>query len=135
MAQKTTQLKALQARYRERRAEAVDAAAALQAEREDLLADYRSLSQQVKLKSLVIASFIPPDCQELIMGLCSWNEQEQAWAIANVHASGQRAARGSCGRAMVTAAADDNRCSLCHPHRQQHARTAAAGPIARARHV
>ena len=36
-----------------------------QSEREDLLADYRTLSQQIKLKNLIIANFIPPVYQEV----------------------------------------------------------------------
>jgi len=57
--QKTKQLKALYMRYKDRRAEAADLQAQFQSEREDLLDDYRALTQQIKLKNLVIAAFIP----------------------------------------------------------------------------
>jgi kinesin family protein 3/17 len=86
---KSKQLKVLCARYRERRAEAVDLQAQFQVEREDLLADYRALSQQIKLKNLAIAAFIPPAYQDLIMARCSWNEYEEQWVIAGVQAAGE----------------------------------------------
>jgi hypothetical protein len=38
-----------------------------QAEREDLLDDYRSLTQQIKLKNLIIACFVPPVYQEVLL--------------------------------------------------------------------
>jgi kinesin family protein 3/17 len=41
----------------------VTAQAAFQSEREDLLEDYRALTQQIKLKNLIIACFIPPQYQ------------------------------------------------------------------------
>jgi kinesin family protein 3/17 len=89
VAQKTKQLKALYTRYKERRAEATDVQAQFQAEREDLLADYRALTQQIKLKNLAVAAFIPPAYQDLIMAVCEWHEYEEKWVIANVHAAGK----------------------------------------------
>lgn len=91
VAQKSKQLKALYGRYRERRAEAADLQAQFQVEREDLLADYRALSQQIKLKNLAIAAFIPPAYQDLIMARCRWNEYEEQWGIAGVQAAGESA--------------------------------------------
>lgn len=87
--QKSKQLKALYTRYRVRRAEAADLQAQFQVEREDLLADYRALSQQIKLKNLAIAAFIPPAYQDLIMARCAWNEYEEQWVIAGVEAAGE----------------------------------------------
>jgi len=87
--QKTKQLKALYMRYKDRRAEAADLQAQFQSEREDLLDDYRALTQQIKLKNLVIAAFIPPAYQDLIMAMCQWHEYEEQWVIANVHAAGE----------------------------------------------
>jgi len=89
VAQKSKQLKVLYTRYRERRAEAADLQAQFQVEREDLLADYRALSQQIKLKNLAIAAFIPPAYQDLIMARCRWNEYEEQWVIAGVQAAGE----------------------------------------------
>ena len=67
---------------------AADLQAQLQVEREDLLADYRALSQQIKLKNLAIAAFIPPAYQDFIMARCRWNEYEEQWVIAGVQAAG-----------------------------------------------
>lgn len=89
--QKSKQLKALYTRYRARRAEAADLQAQFQVEREDLLADYRALSQQIKLKNLAIAAFIPPAYQDLIMARCAWNEYEEQLVIAGVEAAGKGA--------------------------------------------
>lgn len=89
VAQKSKQLKVLYTRYRERRAEAADLQAQFQVEREDLLADYRALSQQIKLKNLAIAAFIPPAYQDLIMARCRWNEYGEQWVIAGVQAAGE----------------------------------------------
>lgn len=61
-------------------------------EREDLLADYRALSQQIKLKNLAIAAFIPPAYQDFIMARCSWNEYKEQWVIAGVQAAGEQTA-------------------------------------------
>lgn len=87
--EKGKQLKTLYAKYKERRAEAHDVQAQFQVEREDLLEDYRALTQQIKLKNLVIAAFIPPAYQDLIMAACEWREYEEQWVIANVHAAGE----------------------------------------------
>ncbi len=88
VSQKSRQLAALYERYRSRRAEAGDLAASFQAEREDLLADTRSLSQAIKLKALVIDSYIPQHYQDLITSLCEWREYEETWAIAHVNVAG-----------------------------------------------
>lgn len=96
VSQKSKQLKVLYARYRERRAEAADLQAQFQVEREDLLADYRALSQQIKLKNLAIAAFIPPAYQDLIMARCSWNEYEEQWIIAGMQAAGEHAQQVVC---------------------------------------
>lgn len=105
MVHKTKQLKALYVRYKERRAEAADVQAQFQAEREDLLADYRALTQQIKLKNLVIAAFIPPAYQDLIMAVCEWREYEEKWVIANVHAAGEAGRDMAVQRQEVAAGA------------------------------
>ncbi|KAI8476435.1 MAG: kinesin-like protein FLA10 [Monoraphidium minutum] len=65
VASKSRQLRALYTQYQEKKGEAAGLRAQFQAEREDLLADYRMLTQQVKLKNLVIACFIPPAYQQV----------------------------------------------------------------------
>lgn len=88
VAGKTRQLRALYSQYKERRAEAADLQAAFQAEREDLLADYRALTQQIKLKHLAIAAFIPPPYQDLILARCRWSEYDERWVVDGIEAAG-----------------------------------------------
>eukprot|EP00951_Prasinocladus_malaysianus_P002644 scaffold18570_cov46-Prasinocladus_malaysianus.AAC.2 len=52
-----------------------------QREKEEMLEQIRTITQQIKLKDLVIASFIPPNYQQKIMQHCQWNDYEGAWAI------------------------------------------------------
>ena len=89
VAEKTRQLKALFQRYEARKAEGSDLQQQFQVEREDLLADYRALTQQIKLKNLVIACFIPPEYQELIMQHCTWREYDEQWVIDYVEHAGR----------------------------------------------
>lgn len=93
---KGKQLKALYAKYKERRAEIHDLQQQFQTEREELLEDYRALTQQMKLKNLVIAAFIPPAYQDLNMAVCEWREYEEQWIIANIHAAGAKTATELC---------------------------------------
>mmetsp|Transcript_15513 Transcript_15513/g.26832 ORF Transcript_15513/g.26832 Transcript_15513/m.26832 type:complete len:164 (-) Transcript_15513:404-895(-) len=46
-----------------------------------MLEDYRILTQQIKLKNLIIACFIPPDYQDRIMQHCHWQDYEGTWSI------------------------------------------------------
>lgn len=89
VAQKSKQLKALYARFKERQAEAEDLKKQSQVEHQDLMADYKALKQQIKLKNLAIAAFIPPEYQDLIRNRCKWNEYEEQWAVAGVQVAGE----------------------------------------------
>ena len=60
------------------------------AEKEDLLDDYRQLTRDIKLKNLVIACFIPPDCQDQIMRHCSFDDYDQSWSIDFIECGGER---------------------------------------------
>lgn len=55
---------------------------------EDILNDIRALTQQLKLKDLIIACSIPPKYQEKIMEHCKFNEYEGVWMIEHVGLSG-----------------------------------------------
>ncbi len=46
-----------------------------------MLEDYRILTQQIKLKNLIIACFIPPDYQDKIMQHCHWQDYDGSWNI------------------------------------------------------
>ncbi|KIZ06247.1 kinesin family member 3B [Monoraphidium neglectum] len=88
VAQKSRQLRALYAEYQEKKGEAAGLSSQFQSEREALLDDYRSLTRQVKLKNLVIACFIPPAYQEVIMDHCHWDEYDEAWRIDHAEYAG-----------------------------------------------
>lgn len=78
---KSRQLKKLFEKYQAKKAEITDLQEQFQREREGLLEDYRILTQQIKLKNLIIACFIPPDYQDRIMHHCHWQEYEGSWNI------------------------------------------------------
>lgn len=75
---------ALQAKKQEIR----DVQDEFQQEKEDMLEQIRTLTQQIKLKDLVIASFIPPDYQQKIMQFCHWSDYEESWAIEGLEYTG-----------------------------------------------
>lgn len=70
-------------------AELNDIQSHFQREREDLLEDYRALTQQIKLKNLIIACFIPPEYQELVMQHCKWQDYDETWRIDHVQYAGK----------------------------------------------
>lgn len=78
---KGRQLKKLFEKYQSKKAEVGDLQEQFQREREGMLEDYRILTQQIKLKNLIIACFIPPDYQDKIMQHCHWQDYEGAWNI------------------------------------------------------
>ncbi|GAX77721.1 hypothetical protein CEUSTIGMA_g5164.t1 [Chlamydomonas eustigma] len=78
---KSKQLKKLFEKYQAKKSEIGDLQEQFQREREGLLEDYRILTQQIKLKNLIIACFIPPDYQDKIMQHCHWQDYEGAWNI------------------------------------------------------
>ena len=88
MEQKHRKLQKLQSSYQSKRAEAADLQSSFQREREDLLQDIHILTQQIKLKDLLIASYIPPHHQQRIMQHCSWDDMQQCWQIEHLHLAG-----------------------------------------------
>ena len=65
--QKRKKLEKLQRSFQSKKAEAADLQGSFQREREDLLEDIYILTRQIKLKDLLIASYIPPHHQQCIM--------------------------------------------------------------------
>jgi hypothetical protein len=53
----------------------------IQIEREELSAGLREMKRDIKLKDLIIASFIPAAYQEKIMRHAHWDEYEDTWTI------------------------------------------------------
>ena len=81
MEQKRKKLEKLQRSFQSKKAEAADLQGSFQREREDLLEDIYILTRQIKLKDLLIASYIPPHHQQCIMQHCTWDEMQQCWQI------------------------------------------------------
>jgi kinesin family member 3A len=88
VAVKSRQLKKLFEKYTAKKSETTDLQEGFQAEREGLLDDYRILTQQIKLKNLIIACFIPPDYQDRIMQHCHWQDYEGSWNIDFIQYAG-----------------------------------------------
>lgn len=86
--EKSKRLKKLYASYQQKKSEVQEVQDEFQAEKDELLEQIRILTQQIKLKDLVIASFIPPDYQARIMQHCQWSDYEEAWAIDAIQHSG-----------------------------------------------
>lgn len=61
-----------------------------QVEREDMLDNIRELSRQLKLKELVVNTFVPPDDEKLIERRAVWNEEEDSWTVAASELCGNR---------------------------------------------
>ncbi|KAG2431845.1 hypothetical protein HXX76_009338 [Chlamydomonas incerta] len=78
---KSRQLKKLFEKYQGKKGELTDLQEQFQREREGMLEDYRILTQQIKLKNLIIACFIPPDYQDKIMQHCHWQDYDSSWNI------------------------------------------------------
>ncbi|KXZ50597.1 hypothetical protein GPECTOR_15g280 [Gonium pectorale] len=78
---KSRQLKKLFEKYQAKKSELTDLQEQFQREREGMLEDYRILTQQIKLKNLIIACFIPPDYQDKIMQHCHWQDYDSTWSI------------------------------------------------------
>ena len=88
MEQKRKKLEKLQRSFQSKKAEAADLQGSFQREREDLLEDIYILTRQIKLKDLLIASYIPPHHQQCIMQHCTWDEMQQCWQIEHLHLAG-----------------------------------------------
>ena len=88
MEQKRKKLEKLQRSFQSKKAEAADLQGSFQREREDLLEDIYILTRQIKLKDLLIASYVPPHHQQCIMQHCTWDEMQQCWQIEHLHLAG-----------------------------------------------
>lgn len=85
---KRKKLEKLQRSLQSKKAEAADLQSSFQREREDLLEDIHILTRQIKLKDLLIASYIPPHHQQCIMQHCTWDDMQQCWQIEHLHLAG-----------------------------------------------
>lgn len=116
--QKQRKLQKLQSSFQGKRAEAADLQGSFQREREDLLQDIYILTRQIKLKDLLIASYIPPHHQQRIMQHCSWDDMQQCWEIEHLQLAGnavkaqQQQERQASGKAASTAQPDQDAASV-----------------------
>ena len=79
--QKTKKLKKLFGKYQNIKSEIEDMGIEFQREKEELLDSIRLLSQQLKLKELVIDSFVPPEDAKKIEGRAVWDETTETWGL------------------------------------------------------
>ena len=125
--QKRRKLQRLQRTFATKQAQADDIGQDCQREREDLLDDIRLLTHQIKLKDLLIASYIPPHHQQRIMQHCTWDDVQQAWhidqlSLAGNAVQGQRsreAAQEEAGIAGVHGASTHKAAAQAVPSQQQ----------------
>jgi len=89
---KTRKLKKLYQKYKSAQQEVEDIQSEFQREREDMLETVRELTRQLKLKSLVIDNFIPPEEQSKIESRAEWQEEEEEWRIPRLEVSGNQVA-------------------------------------------
>lgn len=91
---KTRKLQKLWKRLQAVQAESHDIQAEFQTEREDMLDTIRELSRQLKLKELLVNSFVPPEDEHQIERQASWNEEDDAWTVtsANIVSNRRRSA-------------------------------------------
>ena len=80
---KTKKLRKLWNKYQAASSEIRDLEGEFQREREDMLDTIRELTKQLKLKDLVIASFIPPPEAQSIEARSLWNAEAESWSLPN----------------------------------------------------
>mmetsp|Transcript_18435 Transcript_18435/g.22116 ORF Transcript_18435/g.22116 Transcript_18435/m.22116 type:complete len:824 (+) Transcript_18435:108-2579(+) len=78
---KTKKIKKLWGKFQEARAEVKDLQEEFSREREYLLDDIRKLTREIKLKNLVIDSFVPPEDLVKIHKRSIWDDADENWLI------------------------------------------------------
>ncbi|EER00972.1 kif-3, putative [Perkinsus marinus ATCC 50983] len=89
----TSKLEKLWHKYKNASAEVDDLQREFQREREDMLESIRALSKELKLKSLVIDYFIPPEEYQRIADRAQYDQVEDAWEISHIGLAGNAQAR------------------------------------------
>ncbi|KAF4685382.1 hypothetical protein FOZ60_006594 [Perkinsus olseni] len=84
----TNKLEKLWHKYKNASAEVDDLQREFQQEREDMLESIRALSKELKLKSLVIDYFIPPDEYQRIVDRAQYDQVEDSWEISHMEIAG-----------------------------------------------
>ncbi|PRP79280.1 kinesin-II 95 kDa subunit [Planoprotostelium fungivorum] len=81
--EKTKKLKKLWTKFEESKNEIRDQNREFATEREDLLDNIRELTVQLKLKNLMIDSFIPEEEVKSIEQRAEWNEEMETWVLSH----------------------------------------------------
>jgi kinesin family protein 3/17 len=85
---KTRKLKKLWGKFQESEETLKDERAAFQQEKEDMLDTLRDLGRQLKLKSIILANFVPPEGAALIERRAVWNRDREDWDLPRLEVSG-----------------------------------------------
>jgi len=85
---KNKKLKKLWAKFQQAKTEAKDLQEEFQTEREDLLNTIRELTQEIKLKNLVIDNFIPPEEAQKIQKRAQWDDEKGEWILQRINYAG-----------------------------------------------
>ncbi|GKT32784.1 Kinesin-like protein like protein [Aduncisulcus paluster] len=96
---KNRKLRKLWTKYEASQAQMKDLQEEFQSEKDILLEEYTILSQQLKLRALIIDSFIPPEITGLIKSRAQWDDDSQQWFIPHLNLVGnaKRAQRPPTG--------------------------------------
>jgi kinesin family protein 3/17 len=85
---KTKKLKKLWTKFQDAETTLKEEREAFQAEKADMLDTIRELGRQLKLKSLVLSNFVPPDGAELIEQRAVWNDEREDWDLPRLEIAG-----------------------------------------------
>eukprot|EP00741_Cyanophora_paradoxa_P003300 tig00000692_g3207.t1 len=88
VASQKQKMKKLWAKLQQSKTEVRDLSEEFQQEREDLLSTIRELTQEIKLKNLVIDNFIPPEEAQKIQRRAQWDDERQEWSLARIAHAG-----------------------------------------------
>jgi len=94
---KTKKLKKLWGKYQAAAREVTDIQEEFQTERADMLDTIRQLTQNIKLKELIILNFIPEDTARNIEKRAQYNQEEDMWMLPKLELSGNQL-RSKLGR-------------------------------------
>lgn len=91
--EKTKILKKLWGKFQEKRTALDDLEDEFEVEKEDLINTIRELDRQLKLKNLVLDSFIPPHYVEVIESRSQWDPYNDSWVIPGLEYAGNNIER------------------------------------------
>jgi len=86
--EKDKKLKKLWTKYQVAQAEVNDLQREFQKEKEDMIDTIRFLTRQMKLKSLILENFVPPNEAAKVEKRAIWSEEEDEFAIPKIEISG-----------------------------------------------